>query len=82
MVKLGLRPPFQGDHCSIEILNSSSVNGIFFVSPKGMKIVVLWNPTIEKFKVILPKPVISHSNLSAMSFYHGFGYDRARMITR
>ncbi|XP_058765576.1 F-box/kelch-repeat protein At3g06240-like [Vicia villosa] len=61
---------------NFNILGSGSVNGILCLLPASLlNNVVLWNPSINEFKVIPPPP--SFVNEKRFSHIHrGFGYDR------
>ncbi|CAL5198226.1 unnamed protein product [Lathyrus oleraceus] len=59
---------------NFNILGSCSVNGILcLIPPFRPKTVVLWNPSINDFKVISPSFV---NDNHSFHIHHGFGYDR------
>lgn len=72
-VKLNWLPPFQADDIRISIL----VTGINLTLClyQDLATIVLWNPTVGKFKVIPPSPIDSIPYVTALVTLHGFAYD-------
>ncbi|CAJ2661146.1 unnamed protein product [Trifolium pratense] len=86
-LKLNLPPPFHDDDVNINILCSTSVNGIFCLNQyyrggDANKVrFVLWNPATNEFVVLPPSPDESEPrppDLSSYHSFHGFGYDKVR----
>ncbi|CAI8605695.1 unnamed protein product [Vicia faba] len=75
-VKIDWPPPFQEDDCDISILGSG-MNGIICLYAECISSkIVLWNPTIQEFKVIPSNHVPPYVGI--VDWLHGFGYDYVR----
>ncbi|XP_058759795.1 putative F-box protein At5g15660 [Vicia villosa] len=77
MVIIDWPPPFKEDHIYMEMLGSSSVNGIICLyqdygheSP-----IVLWNPATTEFKVLPPSFQVYNENIEFNPPPSAFGYD-------
>jgi len=78
-VELGSPPPFRESNNPGFILGPV-INGIVCLYHSSTN-VVLWNPTIDEFKVLPPSPTElepSVRNEIKVKWLHGFGYDHAR----
>ncbi|XP_004498529.1 F-box protein CPR1-like [Cicer arietinum] len=78
-IKLDWPPPFQDNDRHINILGSG-INGILCLYVEGTSSkVVVWNPSIQEFKIIPPSPVLSvPPYVNVVLKLHGFGYDSVR----
>ncbi|WJX64730.1 hypothetical protein P8452_49471 [Trifolium repens] len=77
-VKLNWPNPFLEENTNFNLRYFGSANGILCLGYNGFynyrdRRIVLWNPTIEKFKVIPPSHEVEFGASAAL---YGFGYDR------
>ncbi|CAJ2657645.1 unnamed protein product [Trifolium pratense] len=75
-VRLDWPPPFLENNSYVQILGSSSVNGIFCLFQGCAYIIttVLWNPAAKQFKLVPP----SHQPAECNTRPEAFGYDPVR----
>ncbi|CAL5196201.1 unnamed protein product [Lathyrus oleraceus] len=79
MVIIDWPPPFEEDHNYVEVLGSSSINGVLclYQDHGNESPTVLWNPATTEFKV-LPPSFQTYENFEFNSPPSAFGYDCVR----
>jgi molecular chaperone HtpG len=84
-VKLNWPNPFLEENTNFNLRYFGSANGILCLGYNGFynyrdRRIVLWNPTIEKFKVVPPGHEVEFSasaTLNHLATLYGFGYDHS-----